>query len=311
MSAGSTVAVLGYASIDFSTSTLEFRGIDATSIITRPMVSDAPGMGGIAHLASAVAAVGVPAAAVSWVGPDRWGSLWADAVAAAGSDTLGVATCGTRSPSATLIEVGAGGTICLFDRGDCHVPALAPAQLGILAASDWLLLTVAPGTITAQVLDVLPAETRLVWAVKHDDDAYTPELIRRLLERADVVSFSRGERDYVTIGGVAPEARMRPGALVVETLGSDGVAWSFASESGPARPGRVAVEKVTVEDTTGAGDTFIGTLVAQLARIDSIENLGDAELAEFASRSAHASGDLLRTRTNPGTTAGAPHKENH
>jgi ribokinase len=306
-----TVAVLGYASIDSTTSIAEFHGIDATSILTTPMVSATPGMGGIAHLSSAVTSVGCPAAAVSWVGPDQWGTMWTDAVASAGAATSGIAASGTRSPSATLIEVGTGGTICLFDPGDCHVPTLTTEQVEILTSSDWVLLTVAPGSITSQVLDVIPAETRLVWAVKHDDAAYTPALIRRMLERANVVSFSRGERPYVTIDGVAPESFMREGALVIETRGADGVTWAFASAEGPRRRGRIAVEKLTVDDTTGAGDTFIGSLVGRFAQLTGFDALTDDALAEFVSLSALASGDLLRARTNSGRTAGAPHKENH
>lgn len=305
-----TVAVVGYASIDSTTSIDEFKGIDATSILRRSIVAERPGMGGIAHLASAVVGAGGAVRAVSWVGPDRFGGLWTDAVAAAGTDTAGIAVSGTRSPAATLIEIAAGGTICLFDPGDCHVPFLSPDQVDIVTSSDWVLMTVAPAVIATQLLDVLPASTRLVWAVKHDEAAYTPEMLRRIIARADVVSFSRGERDYVTLDGVPPEIAARPGGLVIETRGVDGVDWAFASPEGAKRRGRVTVEPVIADDTTGAGDTFIGALVGRAATLTTTELTDDA-LAELVSAAARASGDLLRSRTNPGGSAGARHKENH
>jgi sugar/nucleoside kinase (ribokinase family) len=306
----STVAVIGYASIDSSTAIDEFRGLDATSILRRPIVAAQPGMGGIAHLASAVASAGGTARAVSWVGPDPVGSLWTSAVMASGADVTGVAVSGTRSPAATLIEVASGGTICLFDPGDCHLPFLTPAQIDIIASSDWVLVTVAPAAIATQLLDVLPDSSRLVWAVKHDEDAYTPAILRRILARADIVSFSRGERPYVTIDAVPPEVAMRPGSLVIETRGSDGVAWSTASADGGQRAASIAVESVDVDDTTGAGDTFIGDFIGRVSRT-TFPDLPDAELVELVSLAARASGDLLRSRTTPDASVGAPHKENH
>jgi ribokinase len=305
-----TVAVLGYASIDSSTAIDVFRGVDATSILRRPIVAPHPGMGGIAHLAAAVVRAGAHARALSWVGPDRFGRMWADAVAASGADTAGIAVTGTRSPSATLIEVAAGGTICLFDPGDCHLPFLTPEQVDILTSAECVLVTVAPAAIPAQLLDVLPAATRVVWAVKHDEDAYAPATLRRMIARADVVSFRSGERPFVTIDGIPPEVAVRPGGLVIETRGADGVDWSFASPEGARRRGRIAVERVQADDTTGAGDTFIGAFVGRTAHLDFAE-LSDDVLAELVSDAARASGDLLRSRTLPGESAGAPHKESH
>lgn len=302
--------VVGYASIDSTTVTNEFKGVDATSILRRSIAADQPGMGGIAHLASAVAGTGALACAVSWVGPDRVGRLWTDSIAAAGADTAGVQVNGTRSPSATLIEIATGGTICFFDPGDCHLPLLSPEQIDIVTSSDWVLLTVAPTAITLQLLDILPETTRLVWAVKHDEDAYTSAILRRIMARADIVSFSQAEREYVTLDGFPPEVAMRTGALVIETRGADGVHWSFASPEGATRRGHVAVESVTADDTTGAGDTFIGSLVGHAAVITTPE-FGDEALAELINAAARAAGDLLRRRTRRHGHAGVPPKENH
>ncbi|MET4782969.1 carbohydrate kinase family protein [Glaciihabitans sp. UYNi722] len=306
-----TVAVIGYASLDSSTSTAAFRGIDATSILDRPIYSTTPGLGGIAHLARAVVAAGVRAEAVSWVGADSSGSLWKTGLDTDGSGTGAVAISGTRTPAATLIEVASGGTICLFDPGDCHSGQLAERQLEVIAESDWVLLTVAPRQITAELLSVLPHNASLAWAVKHDDDAYTPAMVCQLLERADVVSFSRGERSYLTIDDIDPEGRTRPGALVVETRGADGVSWSFSSHAGPTRQGTLPVERIDAADPTGAGDTFVGDLIGRIAALDTLEALSDEQTTQIVAHASRAATTLLRDRTNPGQRATAPPKEIH
>ena len=300
---------MGYASLDSSTSTREFRGIDATSILDRAIVSLEPGIGGVAHLTKAVAAAGAQAEAISWVGHDDRGRLWTRSVATHGSGTAGIITAGTRTPSATLIEVRSSGTICLFDPGDCHAGQLTSEQTNLLTSSDWVLLTVAPRHFTTQLLDALPATTRLVWAVKHDEDAYTHAIVRRILGRADIVSFSSGERPYLTIDNIEPERIVRPGGLVIETRGADGVAWSVASTASTERHGFLAVERVDVHDTTGAGDTFVGALVGLASASVPLEVLTDDEITTIVATASAAAGEMLRRRTNPGRPAVALQKE--
>jgi ribokinase len=289
---------------------VEFRGIDATSILDRALVDEHPGTGGIAHLTSAITAADGRAAAVSWVGDDAGGRAWSAAVARSGTSIDGVSVSGERTPAATLIEIASGGTICLFDPGDCHLDRLTDAQRAVIAASDWVLLTVAPRDTTIEVLAVLRPSTRLAWAVKHDEDAYAPDLALRILARADVVSFSRGERDWLSFDGVAPESRVRGGSLVIETRGADGVAWSFAGDGGPERHGELAVDPVAADDTTGAGDTFIGTLLATLAAGPGLASVDDDELRDLIRSASLAAGEVLRRRPAIRHVAVAPQKEN-
>ncbi len=106
-----------------------------------------------------------------------------------------------------MIDVASGGTICLFDPGDCHPDVLTDAQRRVLADAAVVVLTVAPAPLTAAVLDALPETALLVWAVKHDDAVYDAELRARVLRRADVVSHSRGENDWCS--ATPPRARER------------------------------------------------------------------------------------------------------
>lgn len=304
-----TVAVIGYASLDFSTSVRDFRGVDATSILQRGIMSAEPDAGGIAHIVRAAARAGAPTTAVSWVGDDRFGALWAEAIATAGSSDAGVSVLGDRSPNSTLIHIGTGGTICLFDPGACTPERLSEAQRAVLRDSAWVVLTVAPRAVVAEVLDLLPDDTGLIWAVKHDDAAYTPESIERILARADVVSFSAAERAYVSAPGLSPEQRVRPGALVVETRGPAGVAWSFGSALGPDRADSMPVEPIEAENTTGAGDTFVGALAAGFAAGGGRAARSDADVRALVATASAAAGALLRSRIPDGPLAVASLKE--
>ncbi|KRA24538.1 hypothetical protein ASD65_08995 [Microbacterium sp. Root61] len=302
-----SVSVVGYASLDDSVEIHEFRGVDATSIVRRRSQGAASGIGGVAHIARAVAASDAPVMAVSWVGDDEGGHAWSAALVETGTGVDGVAVHGSRTPSSTMIEIASGGTICLFDPGDCYPDTLTDGQASALTASDWVIMTVAPRALTTAVLDSIPSGARLAWAVKHDDDVYTPELMRRMLQRADLVSFSRGERDYVL--GADRASTLRPDALVVETQGADGVSWHLAGDA--SRAGAVAVERVRDVDTTGAGDTFIGTLVGLIAQGAAPSQLSDSEITALIARSTHAVGALLRSRTADSAATQATQKENH
>lgn len=309
------VAVVGYASLDSATAAAEFRGIDATTVLRGPLVARSPGIGGIAHITAAVASTGARVSAVSWVGDDQAGRRWLQAVTAGGASVDGVVVAGRRSPAATLLYLDSGRSVCLFDPGDCHSAELSPGQRRAVQSSDWVLVTVGPSACTEQVLELLPETSALAWAVKHDDDAYTPSLLHRLLDRADVVSFSRGERDYLTLDGAPPERSARPGALVLETRGAEGVAWSFASPDGGTRRSSVGAVPVDVADSTGAGDTFIGALVGLLGsagRPRSTPELDDGAMTSLVATAARTAGAMLLRRTTadmaPGTTPEGEHR---
>jgi len=302
------VTVVGYASLDTTTTVVTFRGVNATSILQRPLTTLEPGIGGIAYIVGACAAIGASVQVISWVGPDADGVRWSQGVAQAGVGVLGVSVHGTRSPRATVIDIQTGGTICLFEPGDCHPPTITRGQGQILEAGAWVVLTVSPRQITEDVLDRLPKSAKLIWAVKHDDDAYSENIVIRILERADVVSFSDGERSYLTIDGIDPERRVRAGTLVVETKGAEGLAWSIGSPNGGVRPGFIAVERVNTQDSTGAGDTFIGTLAGLLARLPELSSLSDQDISSSIARASSSAGDLLRRR-NPSCAVGAESKE--
>lgn len=298
MTSSARVAVVGYASLDHAMRLAQFRGVDATSLVTDRLSSRWPAAGGIAYLAAAVrtAAPATVTDAVSWVGPDPFAASWLGALAEHGVGTEGVRRSGSRTPSSYLYYLPDGGTICVFDPADCHdAPALDTAQRGVLAAADWVLLTVGPADATRALLDALPDSTRLAWAVKQDRDAFGPDLVDRLLRRADVISHSTGEREFLTDGDGArgPERRCRPGALVLQTRGGDGVTyWRDGVRADTA--GR----RLDAGDTTGAGDTFIGSLVGLVAA-GGVPDDAEALHAAVARAGAAATDFIARRGVTP------------
>lgn len=299
------VTVVGYACLDRSMAIREFRGFDATSIVTRGVGEREPGIGGSAHIARAVAASGASTSVISWVAADMGGERWLRTIAAAACNTSGVVVGGSRSPSATMIEVGTGETICLFDPGDAHPTALSEEQHDVLQRSSWVVVTVAPGPLTDAVLEALPPTARLAWAVKHDDDVYSPARMTRILARADLVSCSRGERGYIFPDGTDDAAKR--GALLVETLGEGGVVWSIAGD--PARTGTVRVDAVPDVDTTGAGDTFVGTLVGLIAQEQPMPSLDADAIDALVADAAAAVRQLLLARVDTHSIHEATTKE--
>jgi ribokinase len=248
------VAVLGYASADHCVAVRALPAADTTAIarrLSRPW----PRLGGCGpQIARRLALMAVPARCLTWVAPDALGSELLAQLQAAGAATDGVVVAGTRTAEAYIAYDDDGRSVCFYDPGDAHGDGLSGDQREALGDADVVCLTVAPAAATRAALDAARDDAMLVWSVKADPDAYPPDLVQRLLERADVVAWAEGERAFV--GG-----EPRGDALVVETRGSRGVAWRRAGRSG-----ELAVEAIPVADTTGAGDALVAGVIAQLLR---------------------------------------------
>jgi ribokinase len=281
------VAILGYASIDHAMATGPFQGPTGTTLIRRRLSDPWPGTGGIAYAARGIAAARLAARAITWVGRDADGEKYRAALASDGVDVTGVQVGGERTPSAYLFYAPGGETVCLYDPGDQVVDGLTETQRDIARGSDWICLLVGPRGATVDVLDQLTDQQRLAWAVKGDPDAYPPDLVRRILARASVVSFSASERPFLE-QAVAPTpltACVAPGAVLFETRGSRGV-WFWHDGSTAV----VDARPVAAADTTGAGDTFFAAVVASI-----VEHPDQPRRA--ADQGVTAAAALLRGRT--------------
>ncbi len=261
-SSGGRVAVVGSANLDLVTVTDTLPRPGETLLATS--YSEGPGGKG-SNQAHAAARMGATVSFVGLRGDDEAGQILADALSAEGVDVTPFAT--TDGPSGrALVMVDAAGqnsiiVVAGVERdavGRAHrarrnrrqrrrrrrVPARDPAGRGRRPRRD-----ACTGTF---VLNPAPAR----------------RLPADLLARTDVLVVN--ETEYETVLGSPLPARLteiadvasRPTspATIVATLGARGAA---VCTDGTVT--LISPPKVTVVDSTGAGDTFVGALAAELA----------------------------------------------
>lgn len=264
------VAVAGFATIDY---VVRVDG-DFTGRGTRLMHEAAwPRAGGAALYASAaLARAGVATAPLTWIGDDADG----EAYRAACVSLEGVAVMpGAPSTRCLLIYNADGSYGCLLRPGPA---ALTDAQARMAAEAEWLVIAAGPPDITVRLLDL--EVPRLAWIAKDDPACFSPDLVARLTARAEAVFCNAGERAWLEAGRAAPRP---PGQVLFETRGAEGV-----HIQAPGEIFDIPVTPLTVEDATGAGDTFAGAALAALIGGGSAKAAAEAGIA--------AAGRLLALR---------------
>jgi ribokinase len=274
------VVITGYASLDHVALLDGAPTPGATTRILRRPAQAWPRVGGSpAYVAASLVAGGIAdAAPVSWIGDDAAGSAYRAALAECGVRSDGIANVqGARTPIAILGYTPDGGCVCLYHASLPEPLALTTHQANLLASAEWICLTVGPPALTDRILDLAPPH--LAWVVKHDARAFSRAQAERLARRADLICFSHSETEFVS--GIG---RLRDDCMVIETRGAGGAAvrWRNEQIALPAIP-------VPADDTTGAGDTLVGGMLAQL-----IAKPGDPVGALRAGMEAAAT--LLRRR---------------
>jgi ribokinase len=252
------VVVTGYASLDYAMRLDRAPQPDATAtILARPL--EWPRLGGSpAYIACAMVAAGLAdVRPVSWIGDDVDGRRYSEALVRRGVAVDGIALKPGRTPVCILAYQPDGGCNCLYDPSLPGPLTLDENQTRLVADARWVCLTVGPPGATAQALAAARRDAQIVWAVKADPRAVPPDLAVAIAARADIIAWSRGEAPFVA-EALAIAATGRP-RLLVETRGRDGVALRF-----DGREEIVPVEPLVAEDATGAGDTFLGGMLAAL-----------------------------------------------
>jgi ribokinase len=255
------IVVIGYASIDH---VVQLNGPpvpNRTTIITSRPAETWPRLGGSPpYIVGAMLRAGFTSAAIiTWVGKDEQGNWYIQAMQDAGLPTEGVArTLPGRSPICIMAYDPSGASYCLYEALGSRGVTLDASQLKVIDSADWICLCAQPQTASRSALARLKPDQKLIWAVKGDPDAFPPDLRRDLAARADLIVHSRGERPFVepALGEAGPG---RPGRIIVETRGPEGVRIIVAGKTIS-----VPTEKIAVADPTGAGDTFLGGLIASL-----------------------------------------------
>jgi ribokinase len=256
------VTVTGYAALDRAMAVLALPGADETAIVAARLRGGQARQGGCApYIARLLAADGHAVELVSWFGDDPDGRGYLRDLAAEGVGLAGVAVvAGGRTPEAWLFYDPKGRSMCFYDPGQAPGEWFAPAQREVVAKAGWLCVSVGPSQLNGAVLDELADGARLVFAAKADPDGFPAPVVRDLAARADVLVYARGERAFLeAAAGRDLHAATRPGCLVVETRGTEPVAFWLEG-----RHATVPVQPVPAADTTGAGDAFVAGLLGRL-----------------------------------------------
>lgn len=286
------VAITGYASLDYVVRLEDAPRRDATVIAAR---ADAwPRLGGSpSYVAMALVRAGVGRAVpLTWVADDEAGGQFVAALAAARVPTDGVArSLPGGTPVCILAYSPDGACFCLYDPGAGRSVGFDPRQRSILDEAGWVCLTAGPAEATRQALARLAAGQCLCWAVKADGDAFPPDLRTAIAARADLIVFSRGEHPFIAAAlDAAPRTSER---ILVETRGAEGAHLTVGGTTA-----LIAAAPVAAADPTGAGDTFVGGMLASL-----IARPGDTVAAVRAGQEAARALLLARTHELQGIMA--------
>ena len=268
--------------------------------------------GAPANVACALTKLGTPSAFVGCVGQDDSGRSLVELLQTIGVDTTGIQSHSTaptrtvmvlRSESGDRSFVAFGGKRASSEFADTHLQAaqLTPA---LFESADFLVL----GTLELAYLDSRAAIARALelceqffvkivldvnwrpvfWA---DSEAALP-MIHDLIKRVDFLKLAEEEADWLfgttDPGAIAHRLGTLEGVLV--TAGDKGCAYCLGENEG-----KVPAFAIDVEDTTGAGDSFVAGFVHQLCQ-QGIQTLTNPNVARTVVNYASAAGALTTMR---------------
>ncbi|MDD7910068.1 MULTISPECIES: ribokinase [Pseudovibrio] len=231
---------------------------------------------------------------VGAVGSDLFGEPALVNLKSAGVDVRGVRVLDGATGLA-MIGVDAAGENQIIVASGVNNRVQAEWLDDVLHEGDTLLLQMeVPSHVTAKAIEI--AKLKGARVVLNPDPATNPA-VSELVEASDVIVASRKEAAALSRLNGYPEepeefinALAQPGRAIIVTLGNDGA----IAHDGEKFIGHIPPAPVEPIDTTGAGDAFVGALVAALDRGS------DLKRALFE---ASAAGGLACTRTGAQTSA--------
>lgn len=263
------VVVVGSINADLVV-TLERHPQPGETLLGRTMTVMPGGKG--ANQAVAAAKLGAPTTMIGAVGQDAYTDVALSGLRSAGVNTAGVLRLGTTTGVA-VVEVSDDGenTIVVIPGANAEVtPSVVSSAADVIADAGVLVLQ---GEIPAASVAAAVSAARGRVLINL---APVIELNRTTLLRADPLVVNEHEGALVLAqltGAPAPTDHAETARAllacgfgsVVMTLGGAGAL--LASGSGVLE---VAAPSVSVVDTTGAGDAFVGALAARLVAGDSL-----------------------------------------
>lgn len=270
------VTALGEILIDFTSAGLSSAG----QALYERNAGGAP-----ANVAVAVSRLGGKAAFVGKTGSDSFGSFLKETLAASGVETNGMRVDNSQHTTLAFVTLSSGGERTFsFCRNPGADTQLAESDLDgdLLDATKFLhvgSLSLTHEPARSATLAAIARVKKSGGCISYDPNWRAPlwhdreqglAAMKSVFPYADIVKVSDEELgllfgcDAGTNEGLAAGAAkiMEFGArLVLVTLGARGVYYRTLSGDGI-----VAAQKVSVVDTTGAGDSFVGGLLYRLSR---------------------------------------------
>ncbi|MER3389141.1 MAG: ribokinase [Microcella sp.] len=261
-----TLIVLGSANTDF-TVLVERHPQPGETLMGGDLVTATGGKG--ANQALAAARSGALPVFLGAVGPDANGRAMLDTLGAGGVDVSSTLTLEDAPTGVALITVSRDGenTIVVAPGANGHlsVDAILPTVRELAGPRTVLLaqLEIPLEVVVAAADAVERAGGRVVLNLSP-----SREIPEALLALCDPLVVNESEAhdlaglavDSVDEASAAASALLERCRSVVITLGGDG-----AVHASPSGSGHVPAPRVTVVDTTGAGDAFVGAVCAELA----------------------------------------------
>jgi ribokinase len=226
-----------------------------------------------ANQAVAAALADASAAMVGAVGSDAEGEFMRSTLARYGIDHTGVETVPVPTHVAFITVASDGNQIVVIPGADRHIDTGRVASLHF----DKHDVCVAQGETTAEVVHNCFSAARGQGAVTLFNPAPAADDARELMPLADVIVVNEVECAFFARVPLDPEnaealldtakraLELRPHQILIMTLGERGVMALLGDRSI-----HYAGRKVEVIDSTGAGDCFVGTLAAAMARGSAI-----------------------------------------
>ena len=262
--------------------------------------------GAPANVAVAAARLGVQAGFIGKVGDDAFGRSLAETLDKEGVDISGLFSCAEVPTTMALVTVSESGERSFAFYRDPGADTQLTEQEALSALGEGSLPKILH--VGSLSLTTSPSREACMAAVRHAKDhnilvSYDPNyrvalwkseeeaigMIKTLLPFADILKVSDEEMEMLTGTDQYEEASrilsQAGPSLVMVTIGSKGV-FIRCGEYTEIVPGF----KVTVADTNGAGDSFLGAMLMQIAekncRPETIETEELRRMAVFANKVA-------------------------
>ncbi|GAC1519434.1 MAG: carbohydrate kinase [Chloroflexota bacterium] len=255
---------------------VDFVAPGADDLVTAEQFIRAAG-GAPANVAVAASRLGARSAFVGAVGRDAFGDYLVDVLKRSGVDVTGVQHMPQRTTLAFVAKNEGGIPDFVFYRGaDTELSAAmlphATLQTARIVHASSLPLTHEPSR-SATIAAV--HEARDAGALISVDPNLRPSswpsleaairIVEPLIVAADILKVNEEEARVFSgrsdLDGAADSLTRAGRVLVVVTLGAQGCMWRWKGHGGS-----IAAPAIDATDSTGAGDAFLGALLAEIAR---------------------------------------------